>query len=127
MPSSAGRSPAAQAIASVDLLSGGRLVLIVGAGFPGPLGRPLHPAGPRAPRSGRPSEPTTRNEKSVIGRSLTGADPFLVAAGQGEVDLLVEDRGQRVQEQRSLGRPQRYSVGFPTWARAAIASIVTAL
>ena len=33
---------AAQAIASVDLLSGGRMVLAVGAGFPGRLGRPLY-------------------------------------------------------------------------------------
>lgn len=33
---------AAQTIASVDLLSGGRLVLAVGAGFPGRFGKPLH-------------------------------------------------------------------------------------
>jgi alkanesulfonate monooxygenase SsuD/methylene tetrahydromethanopterin reductase-like flavin-dependent oxidoreductase (luciferase family) len=33
---------AAQAIASVDLLSGGRLVLAVGAGYPGPFGQPMH-------------------------------------------------------------------------------------
>lgn len=33
---------AAQAIASVDLLSGGRLVLAVGAGFPGRLGQPMY-------------------------------------------------------------------------------------
>lgn len=33
---------AAQALASVDLLSGGRLVLAVGAGFPGRFGRPLY-------------------------------------------------------------------------------------
>ena len=33
---------AAQALASIDLLSGGRLTVAVGAGFPGPLGRPLH-------------------------------------------------------------------------------------
>jgi alkanesulfonate monooxygenase SsuD/methylene tetrahydromethanopterin reductase-like flavin-dependent oxidoreductase (luciferase family) len=33
---------AAQAIASVDLLAGGRLVLAVGAGFPGRFGQPLH-------------------------------------------------------------------------------------
>jgi alkanesulfonate monooxygenase SsuD/methylene tetrahydromethanopterin reductase-like flavin-dependent oxidoreductase (luciferase family) len=32
----------AQALASIDLLSGGRLTVAVGAGFPGPLGRPLH-------------------------------------------------------------------------------------
>jgi len=32
----------AQALASIDLLSGGRLAVAVGAGFPGPLGRPLH-------------------------------------------------------------------------------------
>jgi alkanesulfonate monooxygenase SsuD/methylene tetrahydromethanopterin reductase-like flavin-dependent oxidoreductase (luciferase family) len=33
---------AAQAIASVDLLSGGRLVVAVGAAFPGRFGQPLH-------------------------------------------------------------------------------------
>jgi alkanesulfonate monooxygenase SsuD/methylene tetrahydromethanopterin reductase-like flavin-dependent oxidoreductase (luciferase family) len=33
---------AAQALASLDLLSGGRLTVTVGAGFPGRLGRPLH-------------------------------------------------------------------------------------
>jgi alkanesulfonate monooxygenase SsuD/methylene tetrahydromethanopterin reductase-like flavin-dependent oxidoreductase (luciferase family) len=33
---------AAQTIASVDLLSGGRLIVGVGAGFPGPLGQPLY-------------------------------------------------------------------------------------
>lgn len=33
---------AANALASIDLLSGGRLVLGVGAGFPGPLGQPMH-------------------------------------------------------------------------------------
>uniref|UniRef100_A0AAU2W2E7 LLM class flavin-dependent oxidoreductase n=1 Tax=Streptomyces sp. NBC_00008 TaxID=2903610 RepID=A0AAU2W2E7_9ACTN len=33
---------AAQALASVDLLSGGRLTVTVGAGFPGRLGRPLY-------------------------------------------------------------------------------------
>jgi alkanesulfonate monooxygenase SsuD/methylene tetrahydromethanopterin reductase-like flavin-dependent oxidoreductase (luciferase family) len=33
---------AAQTIASVDLLSGGRLVLAVGAGFPGPFGEPVY-------------------------------------------------------------------------------------
>jgi alkanesulfonate monooxygenase SsuD/methylene tetrahydromethanopterin reductase-like flavin-dependent oxidoreductase (luciferase family) len=33
---------AAQALASLDLLSGGRLVVAVGAGFPGRFGRPLH-------------------------------------------------------------------------------------
>lgn len=33
---------AAQTIASVDVLSGGRLVLAVGAGFPGRFGQPLH-------------------------------------------------------------------------------------
>ncbi|MER6302778.1 LLM class flavin-dependent oxidoreductase [Kitasatospora sp. NPDC001539] len=33
---------AAQALASVDLLSGGRLTVAVGAGFPGRFGRPLH-------------------------------------------------------------------------------------
>ncbi|MEZ0089304.1 LLM class flavin-dependent oxidoreductase [Streptacidiphilus sp. EB129] len=33
---------AAQALASIDLLSGGRLVVTVGAGFPGRLGQPLH-------------------------------------------------------------------------------------
>jgi alkanesulfonate monooxygenase SsuD/methylene tetrahydromethanopterin reductase-like flavin-dependent oxidoreductase (luciferase family) len=33
---------AAQAIASIDLLSGGRLIVGVGAGFPGRLGRPLY-------------------------------------------------------------------------------------
>jgi len=33
---------AAQAIASVDLLTGGRLVLAVGAGFPGRLGQPMY-------------------------------------------------------------------------------------
>lgn len=32
----------AQALASVDLLSGGRLTVAVGAGFPGRFGRPLH-------------------------------------------------------------------------------------
>jgi len=32
----------AQALASIDLLSGGRLTVAVGAGFPGPLGRPLY-------------------------------------------------------------------------------------
>jgi alkanesulfonate monooxygenase SsuD/methylene tetrahydromethanopterin reductase-like flavin-dependent oxidoreductase (luciferase family) len=34
--------PAAQAVASLDLLSGGRLVLAVGAGFPGRYGRPVY-------------------------------------------------------------------------------------
>ena len=33
---------AAQALASIDLLSGGRLTVAVGAGFPGGSGRPLH-------------------------------------------------------------------------------------
>ena len=33
---------AAQALASIDLLSGGRLVLAVGAGFPGRFGEPQH-------------------------------------------------------------------------------------
>ncbi|TQL18142.1 alkanesulfonate monooxygenase SsuD/methylene tetrahydromethanopterin reductase-like flavin-dependent oxidoreductase (luciferase family) [Streptomyces sp. SLBN-134] len=33
---------AAQALASIDLLSGGRLTLTVGAGFPGRFGRPLY-------------------------------------------------------------------------------------
>jgi alkanesulfonate monooxygenase SsuD/methylene tetrahydromethanopterin reductase-like flavin-dependent oxidoreductase (luciferase family) len=33
---------AAQALASIDLLSGGRLVLTVGAAFPGPFGVPQH-------------------------------------------------------------------------------------
>lgn len=33
---------AAQTIASVDLLSGGRLVLGLGAGFPGPFGKPVY-------------------------------------------------------------------------------------
>jgi alkanesulfonate monooxygenase SsuD/methylene tetrahydromethanopterin reductase-like flavin-dependent oxidoreductase (luciferase family) len=33
---------AAQTIASLDLLAGGRLVLAVGAGFPGRFGQPLH-------------------------------------------------------------------------------------
>jgi len=33
---------AAQALASIDVLSGGRLVLTVGAGFPGRLGEPQH-------------------------------------------------------------------------------------
>ncbi|MEV6010819.1 LLM class flavin-dependent oxidoreductase [Streptomyces sp. NPDC051976] len=33
---------AAQTIASIDLLSGGRLVLAVGAGFPGPFGEPVY-------------------------------------------------------------------------------------
>ena len=33
---------AAQALASIDLLSGGRLTVTVGAGFPGRLGQPLH-------------------------------------------------------------------------------------
>ncbi|MBV6697391.1 LLM class flavin-dependent oxidoreductase [Kitasatospora aureofaciens] len=33
---------AAQALASVDLLSGGRLTVAVGAGFPGRFGKPLH-------------------------------------------------------------------------------------
>ncbi|MFJ9605192.1 LLM class flavin-dependent oxidoreductase [Kitasatospora sp. NPDC101176] len=33
---------AAQTLASVDLLSGGRLTVAVGAGFPGRFGRPLH-------------------------------------------------------------------------------------
>jgi alkanesulfonate monooxygenase SsuD/methylene tetrahydromethanopterin reductase-like flavin-dependent oxidoreductase (luciferase family) len=33
---------AAQTIASIDLLSGGRLVVAVGAGFPGRLGKPLY-------------------------------------------------------------------------------------
>ncbi|WBP86104.1 LLM class flavin-dependent oxidoreductase [Kitasatospora cathayae] len=33
---------AAQALASVDLLSGGRLTVTVGAGFPGRFGQPLH-------------------------------------------------------------------------------------
>ncbi|MEV4758108.1 LLM class flavin-dependent oxidoreductase [Micromonospora sp. NPDC049559] len=33
---------AAQSLASIDLLSGGRLVLAVGAGFPGRLGRPMY-------------------------------------------------------------------------------------
>src|SRR3954462_14473079 len=33
---------AAQTIASVDLLCGGRLVIAVGAGFPGRFGQPLH-------------------------------------------------------------------------------------
>jgi alkanesulfonate monooxygenase SsuD/methylene tetrahydromethanopterin reductase-like flavin-dependent oxidoreductase (luciferase family) len=33
---------AAQTIASIDLLAGGRLVLAVGAGFPGRFGQPLH-------------------------------------------------------------------------------------
>jgi alkanesulfonate monooxygenase SsuD/methylene tetrahydromethanopterin reductase-like flavin-dependent oxidoreductase (luciferase family) len=33
---------AAQALASVDLLSGGRLVVTAGAAFPGPLGEPQH-------------------------------------------------------------------------------------
>jgi alkanesulfonate monooxygenase SsuD/methylene tetrahydromethanopterin reductase-like flavin-dependent oxidoreductase (luciferase family) len=32
----------AQALASIDLLSGGRLAIAVGAGFPGRLGRPLY-------------------------------------------------------------------------------------
>ncbi|HVV24410.1 MAG TPA: LLM class flavin-dependent oxidoreductase [Pseudonocardiaceae bacterium] len=32
----------AQTLASLDLLSGGRLVVTVGAGFPGPLGRPMY-------------------------------------------------------------------------------------
>ncbi|MFG1807235.1 LLM class flavin-dependent oxidoreductase [Streptomyces sp. NPDC049040] len=33
---------AAQTLASIDLLSGGRLVLGVGAGFPGPFGQPVY-------------------------------------------------------------------------------------
>lgn len=33
---------AAQTLASVDLLSGGRLTVAVGAGFPGPLGQPMY-------------------------------------------------------------------------------------
>jgi alkanesulfonate monooxygenase SsuD/methylene tetrahydromethanopterin reductase-like flavin-dependent oxidoreductase (luciferase family) len=33
---------AAQALASIDLLSGGRLAVAVGAGFPGPLGQPMY-------------------------------------------------------------------------------------
>jgi alkanesulfonate monooxygenase SsuD/methylene tetrahydromethanopterin reductase-like flavin-dependent oxidoreductase (luciferase family) len=33
---------AAQALASIDLLSGGRLAVAVGAGFPGRFGRPVH-------------------------------------------------------------------------------------
>lgn len=33
---------AAEALASIDLLSGGRLAVAVGAGFPGRFGRPLH-------------------------------------------------------------------------------------
>jgi alkanesulfonate monooxygenase SsuD/methylene tetrahydromethanopterin reductase-like flavin-dependent oxidoreductase (luciferase family) len=33
---------AAQTLASIDLLSGGRLAVAVGAGFPGRFGRPLH-------------------------------------------------------------------------------------
>lgn len=33
---------AAQTLASVDLLSGGRLAVAVGAGFPGPLGQPMY-------------------------------------------------------------------------------------
>src|SRR5262245_51327445 len=33
---------AAEALASIDLLSGGRLTVAVGAGFPGRFGRPLH-------------------------------------------------------------------------------------
>jgi alkanesulfonate monooxygenase SsuD/methylene tetrahydromethanopterin reductase-like flavin-dependent oxidoreductase (luciferase family) len=33
---------AAQALASIDLLSGGRLIVAVGAGFPGRFGRPQH-------------------------------------------------------------------------------------
>jgi alkanesulfonate monooxygenase SsuD/methylene tetrahydromethanopterin reductase-like flavin-dependent oxidoreductase (luciferase family) len=33
---------AAQTLASIDLLSGGRLTVAVGAGFPGRFGRPLH-------------------------------------------------------------------------------------
>lgn len=32
----------AQALASIDLLSGGRLAVAVGAGFPGPLGQPMY-------------------------------------------------------------------------------------
>ncbi|EFC83211.1 LLM class flavin-dependent oxidoreductase [Parafrankia sp. EUN1f] len=33
---------AAQSLASIDLLSGGRLTVAVGAGFPGPFGRPFY-------------------------------------------------------------------------------------
>src|SRR4051794_2891973 len=33
---------AAQSLASIDLLSGGRLTVAVGAGFPGRFGRPLY-------------------------------------------------------------------------------------
>lgn len=43
---------AAQTLASIDLLSGGRLVVAVGAGFPGRLGRPLHDLS-EVPWSGR--------------------------------------------------------------------------
>ncbi|MGI8336855.1 LLM class flavin-dependent oxidoreductase [Actinomadura scrupuli] len=43
---------AAQALASIDLLSGGRLVVAVGAGFPGRFGRPLHDLS-EVPWSGR--------------------------------------------------------------------------
>jgi alkanesulfonate monooxygenase SsuD/methylene tetrahydromethanopterin reductase-like flavin-dependent oxidoreductase (luciferase family) len=43
---------AAQALASIDLLSGGRLAVAVGAGFPGRLGRPLHDLS-EVPWSGR--------------------------------------------------------------------------
>ncbi|HEX4088581.1 MAG TPA: LLM class flavin-dependent oxidoreductase [Trebonia sp.] len=48
----------AQTLASIDLLSGGRLTVAVGAGFPGPLGRPLYDLSevPWAGRFGRLDE-----------------------------------------------------------------------
>jgi alkanesulfonate monooxygenase SsuD/methylene tetrahydromethanopterin reductase-like flavin-dependent oxidoreductase (luciferase family) len=60
----------AQALASIDLLSGGRLVVAVGAGFPGPLGRPLHELS-EVPWAGR----FTRLDETVaLWRQLWTAD-----------------------------------------------------
>jgi alkanesulfonate monooxygenase SsuD/methylene tetrahydromethanopterin reductase-like flavin-dependent oxidoreductase (luciferase family) len=61
---------AAQTIASVDLLSGGRLVVGVGAGFPGPLGQPMHRLS-EVPWRGRFAR---LDETVVLWRQLWAAD-----------------------------------------------------
>lgn len=74
---------AAQSLASVDQLSGGRLVVGVGAGFPGRFGRPLHALSevPWADRFARLDETVT------LWRQLwTARDPVSFAGRVLQVD-----------------------------------------
>ncbi|MEU6804075.1 LLM class flavin-dependent oxidoreductase [Streptomyces neyagawaensis] len=87
---------AAQALASIDLLSGGRLTVTVGAGFPGRFGRPLY-ALSELPWEGRFAR---LDETVALWRALwDGADAF-----HGEI-LRFDDIPPTTRPSRAGGPP----------------------